>query len=85
MRIDPVHTGFRISRAMRIARGMVTQLVSRKMVYVDAIAAIAVVLLFNCVRLRLKHERDRRRRESRRLRIYADRRRTWIRRRRFRR
>ena len=51
------------------------------MAYVDAITVLAIVLLFNCVRLRLKHERDRRRREKRQVGIYADRRTILIRRR----
>ena len=51
------------------------------MAYEDVIAVLAVVLLFNCVCLRLKHERDRRRRKKRQLRMYADRRRILIRRR----
>lgn len=86
MRIDPVHTGFRNSRAMRIARANSYSTTScAKMAYVDALAVLTVLLLFNCTRLRLKHERDRRRRENMRLRRYAERRRIVLRRRRIRR
>ena len=72
MRIDPVHTGFLNSQAMRIvcANGYATTLCDI-MTYIDALAILAILLLFSFARMCLKHERDRRRRENIWLRRYA--------------
>ena len=65
MRIDHVHTGFWNSRAMRIVRanGYATILRVTKWPTLT-LAVLAVLLLFTCARLCLKHERDRRRLRS---------------------
>ena len=64
--IDPVHTVFFLnSWAMNALRTCYVTTSCDKMAY-----AVAVLLLFNCTWLRLKHERDRRR-ENMRLRRYT--------------
>ena len=65
MCIDPIHTIFFNLRAMRIvlANGYATTS-GDKMAYVDALAVLAILLLFSCAWLCLKYERDRRTREN---------------------